>query len=171
MRVFHDNHAKEIILSRITPEMVIERYTGQQARHGKYLCPFHNDHHPSLSVKGTHWRCWSCGEKGDVFDFVQKYFGIGFREAMQKLSDDFGLGIELKGKLVTDPVEKLWEAVRMECIEKNRKEMMLYRNEIDSEIERLTTIHRELFHHGADEETLSRYADEIDELIAYREKI
>lgn len=106
-----------------------------------------------------------------MFDFVQKYFGIGFREAMQKLSDDFGLGIELSGKIVTDPVEKLWEAVRMECIQKNRKEMMLYRKEIDSEIEKLTTVYRALFHHGADDALLNKYAAEIDELIAYRERI
>ena len=32
-RVYEDNHAKEIILSRVTPEMVIERYTGQRSRH------------------------------------------------------------------------------------------------------------------------------------------
>lgn len=166
-----NEEAKREIKDRLTPAQVIEYYTGQQSRHGKYLCPFHNDQHPSLSVKGSHWRCWSCGERGDVFDFMQKYFGIGFREAMQKLSDDFGLGIELKGKLVTDPVEKLWEAVRIECIQKNRYEIMLYRNEIDEEIKKLTTVHRVLFQHGASEEMLSRYAAEIDELIAYREQI
>lgn len=169
--VIRNQDAKKEIKDSVTPTQAIEYYTGQQARHGKYICPFHNDQHPSLSVKGTHWRCWSCEEHGDVFDFVQKYFSIGFREAMQKLSDDFGLGIELSGKIITDPEEKLWEAVRMECIQKNRYEMMLHRNEIDSEIEKLTTVHRVLLHHGVDEEMLSRYAAEIDELIAYRERI
>jgi DNA primase len=44
---------------------------------GTALCPFHDDHRPSLSIyrsrrDGTErFRCWSCGSRGDMFDFVQ----------------------------------------------------------------------------------------------------
>lgn len=159
------------IKSSISPVQAIERYTGQQARHGKYICPFHNDRNPSLSVKGSHWRCWSCNESGDVIDFTSKLFHIGFREAMQKLSDDYGLSIKLDVDPITDPLEKLWNGIERECAEHNQNEVRKYRSEIDEEIDRLTTVHRALFHNGADDALLRKYADEIDELIAYRARI
>ena len=42
---------------------------------GTALCPFHDDHRPSLSIYRSRrddterFRCWSCGSRGDVFDF------------------------------------------------------------------------------------------------------
>ena len=167
MKLYQDNHAKEIILSRVTPEMVIERYTGQRSRHKKYCCPFHNDQHPSLSVKGTHWRCWSCGENGDVFDFVQKYFGIGFREALHKLNDDYALGIDLKGKPVIDPLEKLWILVAEEVRNHNKAECERHSSEINNEINKLIATRRILMQHGADEDELAKYDAEIDSLQEY----
>jgi DNA primase len=50
-------------------------------------CPFHVDKTPSFSVseeKGLFY-CFSCGESGDVFDFIVKLEGIGFREAKARL--------------------------------------------------------------------------------------
>jgi DNA primase len=44
---------------------------------GTALCPFHDDHRPSLSIYRSRrddterFRCWSCGSRGDVFDFAQ----------------------------------------------------------------------------------------------------
>ena len=39
------------------------------------LCPFHDDHNPSLSIDGTRrmFQCFSCGAAGDVFQFVREY--------------------------------------------------------------------------------------------------
>ena len=51
------------------------------------LCPFHDDHHPSLRVtpaKGL-FRCPSCKTTGNVIQFVAKKEGIGDREAAVKL--------------------------------------------------------------------------------------
>lgn len=50
-------------------------------------CPFHADKTPSFSVseeKGL-FHCFGCGESGDVFDFIGKLEGIGFREARASL--------------------------------------------------------------------------------------
>lgn len=51
------------------------------------LCPFHPDQRPSLSVspKKKLWRCWACSAGGDAIDFVQKFHGVGFMEAMRIL--------------------------------------------------------------------------------------
>jgi DNA primase len=51
------------------------------------LCPFHDDHHPSLHVtpdKGL-FRCPSCQATGNVIQFVARKEGIGEREAAVKL--------------------------------------------------------------------------------------
>jgi DNA primase len=51
------------------------------------LCPFHEDHNPSLSVdreKGL-YNCFGCGESGDVFDLVEKMKGLNFVEAKDYL--------------------------------------------------------------------------------------
>jgi DNA primase len=48
------------------------------------LCPFHDDHEPSLVVdaKKQLWNCLgACHEGGDVYRFVMKADGVGFREA------------------------------------------------------------------------------------------
>ncbi|MCD8178775.1 MAG: CHC2 zinc finger domain-containing protein [Tannerellaceae bacterium] len=52
------------------------------------LCPFHDDHQPSLTVNPAkqNFICYACGAKGDVFTFVQLKDGCTFREAVQKLT-------------------------------------------------------------------------------------
>ena len=58
----------------------------------KGLCPFHDDHHPSLIVdpqKQT-FTCYACGEHGDVIAFVQKMERCSFAEATEKLKIENG---------------------------------------------------------------------------------
>ena len=62
------------------------RYGIEVNRHGKALCPFHNDRHPSLFVDDDHYHCYACGEHGDVIDFTAKLFGLKLYEAAQKLA-------------------------------------------------------------------------------------
>lgn len=66
---------------------------GLHVRHGKALCPFHHDHHPSMSFKDGYYRCWACGAHGDVINLVSLLFGLTPREATFKLNSDFSLGL------------------------------------------------------------------------------
>lgn len=68
-----------------------EHYGVEVNRHGKALCPFHNDRNPSLFVDDDHYYCFACGEHGDVIDFTAKLFGLKSYEAAQKLAYDFGI--------------------------------------------------------------------------------
>ncbi len=63
----------------------------------KALCPFHNDHSPSFSVNGDKqiYKCFSCGESGNVITFVQKYNNISFQEAIKILAENAGINITL----------------------------------------------------------------------------
>lgn len=52
------------------------------------LCPFHDDHDPSLSVNLDHggYHCHACGASGgDVLDFHRQLTGLDFKAAAQEL--------------------------------------------------------------------------------------
>jgi DNA primase len=61
----------------------------------KALCPFHQEKTPSFCVvpaKGF-YKCFGCGESGDVFSFLMKYLGLSFNEAVEKLAVREGIEI------------------------------------------------------------------------------
>jgi DNA primase len=65
----------------------------------KGLCPFHEDHRPSLDVdpRRQRYRCWSCGNYGDVIQFVQEHERVDFLEALELLARRAGITLEKKG--------------------------------------------------------------------------
>ena len=79
------------VKASISTKEAAARYGVKVNRHGKALCPFHNDRHPSLFVDDDHYHCFACGEHGDVIDFTAKLFGLKLYEAAQKLAYDFGI--------------------------------------------------------------------------------
>lgn len=146
---------------RIPPERVIEYYAGVQGVHNRYLCPFHNDKHPSISVKGQRWTCWACGASGDIIDFTKRYFGIGFRDAVAKLGADFGVPVEADATGRSDPAA-LEKKVLAEIDRKNSSQ---YKAWIKDRIEKLTICRRLLLQHGAPAWLIETYDRELDELL------
>ena len=67
---------------------VAERLGLQVNGRGQCLCPFHDDHHPSMAL-GRHnqYRCFVCDAHGDVIDLVMKVTGKSFREACRWLAE------------------------------------------------------------------------------------
>ncbi len=57
------------------------------------LCPFHDDHSPSMNVIPAKqiFHCFVCGTGGDVFSFVQKFHRMEFREALKFLAEQAGI--------------------------------------------------------------------------------
>lgn len=53
------------------------------------LCPFHDDHKPSMFVVPMKqiYHCFSCGAGGNSLDFVINFHKLEFREALQFLAD------------------------------------------------------------------------------------
>jgi DNA primase len=93
-----DNSLKDKILDAIDIVQVIGERVAL-TRKGKDflgLCPFHPDHHPSLSVSPSKriYKCWSCAAGGDVISFVQRIERVSFREALAILAAR--AGIELR---------------------------------------------------------------------------
>ena len=53
------------------------------------LCPFHDDHHPSMSLgRKNHYRCFVCDAHGDVIDLVMRFLNKTFTEACRWLADE-----------------------------------------------------------------------------------
>lgn len=74
-------------------EQVAERVGLRVERH-KSLCPFHDDHRPSLTfhARSNTFRCFSCGARGGPIDLVMRRLGMSFPEACRWL--DGGVRID-----------------------------------------------------------------------------
>ena len=72
-------------------EGVAERLGLRVVRH-KCLCPFHDDHHASMSfrVSKNTFRCFVCGASGGTIDLVMRYLNKDFKAACQWLSTQRG---------------------------------------------------------------------------------
>lgn len=59
------------------------------------LCPFHDDKHTGsfrVNLETGAFVCFSCGSKGgDIIAFIQQRDGLSFPEALNKLSNEWGL--------------------------------------------------------------------------------
>ena len=77
----------------------------------KALCPFHNDHSPSFSVHPDKqiYKCFSCGESGNVITFVEKFLGISFQEAVKLLADRAGIKLNINVPKKTNKYDKYYE--------------------------------------------------------------
>ncbi|MHB8838989.1 MAG: CHC2 zinc finger domain-containing protein, partial [Gemmatimonadaceae bacterium] len=75
-------------------------------------CPFHQGTNNNFSVmpKGG-YTCFVCGEKGNVFTFVQKRLGLTFAEAVKYVGEKAGIEVRevTKQREGPDPREPLWE--------------------------------------------------------------
>ena len=78
-------------------EGVAERLGLQVTRH-KCLCPFHDDHHASMSFKVSRntFRCFVCGASGGPIDLVMKYLNKPFLDACRWLADEHNVIISDK---------------------------------------------------------------------------
>lgn len=80
----------ETVKSAVSTRQAAERYGLEVRYNGMTLCPFHEDHHPSLKVDERFY-CFGCGATGDVIDFTSRLFGLSLYDAARKLASDFGL--------------------------------------------------------------------------------
>ncbi len=76
---------------------VLDRYLTLKRSGDNYLalCPFHSEKTPSfvVSSKKQIFKCFGCGESGNVISFVMKYRGLDFVESIKFLASDLGVVI------------------------------------------------------------------------------
>ena len=85
------------IRNKIDIVEVISKYVPLTQRGKNYfgVCPFHDDHSPSMSVSKEKqiYTCFSCGATGNVFTFVSEYEHINFYDAVKLLGKEVGYNL------------------------------------------------------------------------------
>ncbi len=70
------------------------------------VCPFHDDHSPSMSVNSTLgiYKCFACGAGGDVFKFIQEHEKLDFKGAVEWVANFVGFALPNIGNNVNTEV-------------------------------------------------------------------
>ena len=106
-RIKQENDIVDIISETVRLKRSGRNYMG--------LCPFHNDHSPSFSVSQDKqiYKCFSCGEAGNVFTFVMKQKNLNFLEAAKYLAEKVNIPLDLgdgEPSKITKKKEVLYKA-------------------------------------------------------------
>lgn len=76
------------------------------------LCPFHDDHDPSLSISEEKqiFKCFVCGAGGNVFNFVMRQKGVGFEESVAEVGKMVGIEVNTyQAPKKVDPNQHLYD--------------------------------------------------------------
>ena len=89
---------KDRILQAADIVDVIGQFVNLKRRGVNYigLCPFHNEKTPSFNVNSARgiFKCFGCGEGGDVLTFLIKYEHFTYLEALRWLANRYSIQIE-----------------------------------------------------------------------------
>ncbi|MBD3362897.1 DNA primase [Candidatus Dojkabacteria bacterium] len=88
----------EEIKSKLDIVSTIREYVPNMKRSGKnyfILCPFHHEKTPSCAVNEDiqRFKCFGCGESGDVISFIEKIEGIEFPKALEIAAKKAGVSL------------------------------------------------------------------------------
>jgi DNA primase len=69
------------------------------------LCPFHDDHKPSMNVNPDKqiFKCFACSAGGDVIKFVQMREGLTFMRAVERLAERAGIKLTFSKHTTEQP--------------------------------------------------------------------
>lgn len=88
-RIKEENDIVDIISESVKLKRSGRNYSG--------LCPFHHEKTPSFSVSADKqiYKCFGCGEAGNVITFVMKTKNLTFPDALKFLADRVNIDLEL----------------------------------------------------------------------------
>ena len=78
------------IKAAVTARQAAESFGLTVNRSGMAICPFHEDHTPSLKLDQRYY-CFGCGATGDVIDFTSRLLNASNSNAAQILAEKFGI--------------------------------------------------------------------------------
>lgn len=111
---------KEYILNTLAMKDILYRY-GIKTHKDMFHCPFHKDKNASAKAYENSFFCFSCHKTGDVIQFVQYFYNLNFKEAMQKINEDFHLGLDSNTKVDYSKINR---------IKRQREEKERYKNKL-----------------------------------------
>ena len=109
----------ELVSQRVRLKRSGKNYSG--------LCPFHDDKTPSFHVSPItgRYKCYACGESGDVFTWVMKTQGLEFREALKMLAEQ--AGVQLSNSFSGPKVDKTERDLQLATMQ---SALIFFRNEL-----------------------------------------
>jgi DNA primase len=86
------------------------------------LCPFHDDHRPSMNVNPVKqiFKCFACGAGGDVFKFIQMRENLTFPQAIERLAERANIRIKPRQKAKHAPSVEGQQSEPIENVDPNR---------------------------------------------------
>ncbi len=105
-------------LTQIVGEYVQLRRSGRTYRGP---CPLHGGEGPNFSVDPERgiFKCFVCGEGGDVFSFPMKLLGLDFIEAVKFVAERVGVVVPEVEREEEDPYRDIREAVALRPLRGN----------------------------------------------------
>ncbi len=115
-----DNSKIEEIRKSVNIVDIISEYVPLTQRGRNYfgVCPFHDDHSPSMSVTPDLqiYTCFSCGATGNVFKFIMDYENLSFMDAVKKVADKGGIDVNLSSikskKVVNSDLYEMYDIAK-----------------------------------------------------------
>lgn len=102
----------QAVKDAVTARQAAERYGITVSRNGMAICPFHEDHNPSMKLD-ERFHCFGCLVDGDVIDYTAMFFQINAWDAARKLAADFGVddpncgqGYPLRSRIFPDDADR-----------------------------------------------------------------
>lgn len=125
--IMSDRDQIETIKERLEIVSVVQEYVPTLKKSGRNyfgICPFHQEKTPSFSVNSDLglFKCFGCGEGGDVIKFIEKIEGLDFSHALENAAKR--AGIELKRE--TNPQLKKLRLEKEKILEANKLAAQYY---------------------------------------------
>ncbi len=122
-----DRSQVEEIKERLDIAEIAKGYLPSMRKAGRNyfaLCPFHNEKSPSFSINSDlgMYKCFGCGETGDVITFIEKMEGLEFPEALEIAAGK--AGVTLKQNF--SPQDKERKKLRDDIIKANELAMKFF---------------------------------------------
>lgn len=91
------------------------------------LCPFHNDHNPSMYVIPAKqiFHCFVCAAGGNAIDFIMRFHGMGFLDALELLANRAGIELTRTRRTAADTARHA--STREQIIDANAEAMRFFR--------------------------------------------
>ena len=154
------------ILERVSIKEVLERYWGHADRTGRYKCVFHNGKDNNMVALDGNCYCFVCNERGNAINVVRTIFNCSTKQAIQKIDEDFGLGLD---KPLTPQEKKKYAELqkKKEQERKRQEELAKFEREcLDKIAEKLRIaddyIREKSFNGRVNSEEMYHYTDTID---------
>lgn len=104
-----------IIKERVSSREMIESVGIHVDSRGMAKCPFHGDGDASLKIYSNQrrgWHCYGCNIGGDVTDFAMMWYGVNFREAIERINDMFSLGLPIRERVNAREMRQIREEIQ-----------------------------------------------------------